>query len=101
MVQMTHRRRASKEGRDGGGAEIGSGATPRCTAPVAPDWVALQVRVRDTSTDRVGIIRGIGDPIRMSDDPPPDYVWLLPVGGGFEWPAAIGDLERHQEETPA
>ncbi|MFI1799453.1 hypothetical protein ACH427_19180 [Streptomyces sp. NPDC020379] len=98
---MAHRKRAVKEGRDGGGAQGGSGARSRHTAPVTPDWVALQVRVRDMSTGRVGIIRGIGDPIRMSDDPPPDYVWLLPVGGGFEWPAAIGDLERHQEETPA
>lgn len=45
-----------------------------------PDWVAMNVRVRDTATNRVGVIHGIGEAVRQSDDPPPSCVWLLPPG---------------------
>lgn len=68
--------------------------------PVVPDWVVLNVRVRDKIRDRVGIIHGIGEPIRMSDDPPPDCVWLLPPKGGLEWRAAMDDIEPCREEAP-
>ncbi len=57
--------------------------------PALPSWVARGMPVHDTKQSRIGIIHGIGDPVRFSDDPLSHCVWLLPPGGGFEWRATI------------
>ncbi|GAB2618621.1 hypothetical protein GCM10027168_58670 [Streptomyces capparidis] len=46
--------------------------------------------VLDTATGHVGVVRAVGDPYTY--DRSPSCVWLLPVGGGFEWRARIADV---------
>ncbi|MBF6047729.1 hypothetical protein GO001_21200 [Streptomyces sp. NRRL B-1677] len=52
-----------------------------------PKWLCLGARVVDTSTDREGVVHGIGQPYSYEESP--SCVWLLPPGGGFEWSTEI------------
>ncbi|WKK21143.1 hypothetical protein QZH56_19950 [Streptomyces olivoreticuli] len=56
-----------------------------------PKWLCLGARVVDTSTDREGIVHGIGQP--YSYEEMPSCVWLLPPGGGFEWSTEIPSVQ--------